>query len=332
MKILIIRFSSIGDIVLTTPVIRCVKTQLDVELHFITKKKYESVIAQNPYIDQKWYINKNIQEVIPSLKKIGFDYIIDLHKNYRSIALRRKLKSQAYDFNKINIEKWLMVNLKINRLPNKHIVNRYLEAVSPLGVKYDGKGLDFFIPPTTKTIILKKLHPDFNIDQTYITLVIGATYNTKRPSFTLLKEFILRSNTNIIIIGGPDEKELGLKLQQLKPEKTFNTAGDLSIEGSAYLIQQSEKVITPDTGMMHIAAALDKDIISIWGNTIPEFGMSPFFPNNSSSDSIILENKNLNCRPCSKLGKSKCPKKHFNCINDIQVDNILKHIKNDQNG
>ncbi|MFB6307231.1 MAG: glycosyltransferase family 9 protein, partial [Flavobacteriales bacterium] len=145
-KVLIIRFSSIGDIVLTTPVIRCLKKQIkSCEIHFLTKEPFWPLLENNPHIDQIHTIKESPKEMIDELKEKEFDQIIDLHKNLRSRYIRKKLKCDSYDFPKLNWEKWLMVNFKINKLPTKHIVHRYFKAVENLHVKYDGKGLDIFL-------------------------------------------------------------------------------------------------------------------------------------------------------------------------------------------
>ncbi len=332
MKILIIRFSSIGDIVLTSPVIRCLHQQLGAEIHFVTKEKYKNVIEYNPYLEKLWYIKNDINEVADDLKKEKFNYIVDLHKNIRSLSLRRKLKVKTFDFDKLNWEKWLMVNFKIDKLPNIHIVDRYLDAVSELGIKNDHRGLDFFIPDfamqSTQKILIEN---NFN-EEEFVALVIGATYHTKKPSHALLKSIISQSERPIIIIGGPEEAKQGaiLSLESESENTVFNTCGKLSIVESAAIIERALWVITPDTGMMHIAAALRKRTISLWGNTIPSFGMTPYLPGELENHSIIIEQKELSCRPCSKLGKNKCPKKHFKCMGEIKAENILKHINSHQ--
>jgi len=147
MKILIVRFSSIGDIVLTTPVVRCLKTQIDdAEIHYVTKVQYQPILQNNPYIDKIFFLKESIIELMNELKKENYDVIIDLHNNLRTRLLKWRLGSRSFSFNKLNVEKWLMVNFKINHLPDKHIVDRYLETVTRLGVKNDALGLDYFIP------------------------------------------------------------------------------------------------------------------------------------------------------------------------------------------
>ena len=129
MKVLIVRFSSIGDIVLTTPVARCIKTQLEnVEDHYATKNQYRSILENNPYIDKIFVLKDNLNELIAELKKENYDVVLDLHNNLRTRILKWKLGIRSHSFNKLNVEKWLMVNFKINKLPDVHIVDRYLET------------------------------------------------------------------------------------------------------------------------------------------------------------------------------------------------------------
>ena len=151
-KILIIRFSSIGDIVLTTPVIRCAKAQLKgTEIHYVTKETFKSILAHNPNIDKLHTFKEDISEVYDQLKAENFDIVIDLHKNLRSLRLKQKLGVKSYSFNKINLQKFVAVNFKqINKLPDQHIVERYFDAIAPIGVTNDGKGLDHFITANDK--------------------------------------------------------------------------------------------------------------------------------------------------------------------------------------
>lgn len=318
MKILIIRFSSIGDIVLTTPVIRCIKQQIrGVELHYITKQKFSSVISSNPYIDKLYTIKESTFEIIDQLKKENYDYVIDLHHNVRTLKLKLALGKKSYSFRKLNWEKMLMVYFKINKLPKVHIVDRYFETLTSIGVINDHKGLDYFIPEKDIINIASYLPPQFQ--NGYEVLVVGGSYYTKQIPINKLKEICTHTLKPLILLGGKEDAIIAEEVHQAFKHKTINACGKLNLNQSASIIEQANRVITTDTGLMHIAAAFKKDIISVWGNTIPEFGMSAYLPGKNSK---ILEVKNLPCRPCSKLGHHSCPKKHFKCMNDIDVSKI----------
>lgn len=318
MKILVVRFSSIGDIVLTTPILRCIKQQLkDVELHYVTKHNFLSVIENNIYVDKIFTIKDSLKDVIPQLKKENYDYVVDLHHNIRTLKLKTALGKKSFSFNKLNWEKFLIVNFKINKLPNIHIVDRYFETVQSLGVKNDGKGLDYFIGEKDEIDIPSTLPTLFHED--YNALVVGGSYFTKQIPINKLKEICTKSSLPLVLLGGKEDAAIAEQVYQLHKNKTINLCGKLNLNQSASIIQQANKVITSDTGLMHIAAAFKKDIISLWGNTIPKFGMGPYL---AGKDSQILEVKGLSCRPCSKLGFKKCPKGHFKCMNDIEIKSI----------
>jgi ADP-heptose:LPS heptosyltransferase len=319
-KILIIRFSSIGDIILTTPIIRCANTQLNgTEIHFVTKEIFKSVLIHNPYIFKLHTFKEDISEIYEPLKAEGFDVVIDLHKNLRSLRLKKNLGVKSYSFNKINIQKFLAVNFKqLNKLPNKHIVDRYFQTIAPVGVKNDQKGLDYFIHANDKVDISELISPP----NKFIALVVGGSYFTKKIPLNKLKEICNTATLPIIALGGKEDKAIADELQKQFPD-VINGCGQYSINQSASVIQQSEWVITSDTGLMHIASAYNKKIISVWGNTIPEFGMAPYLPN---PENKILEINGLSCRPCSKLGYKQCPKGHFKCMNDIDYS-LLKDLK-----
>lgn len=311
-KVLIVRFSSIGDIVLTTPVIRCVKQQLGAEVHFLTKPGFASLLAGNPYIDKLWTLEDDYAGLIRKLKEEKFDYLIDLHKNLRTWRLAIKLRIKRITYHKATFEKLLMVKFKINMLPKTHVTERYLEAVKKLGVSYDGQGLDYFIPKGTENKMT-------SMDSPYIAAVIGATHFTKRlPEENWIK-FINSTDQKIVLIGGKAEMEAAGNIVAATGLNVINMVGKTNLQESALLIRNAERVISNDTGMMHIAAALRKPIVSIWGGTLWEYGFWPFYPDGMNLNKS-LEVKGLSCRPCSKFGRDDCPKKHFKCMKDINIE------------
>lgn len=320
-KILVIRFSSIGDIVLTTPVIRCLKAQLDnVEIHYATKETFQILLKDNPYVDKLHLFKGDIKSLISDLHKEQFDFIIDLHNNLRTRIIKTALQKKSYSFKKLNLEKFLLTNFKINKLPNIHIVDRYLETVKSLGVINDGKGLDYFIPKKDE-IILEKL----NFPKKYIGFVLGAKFATKRMPFSKLVETCKLIKKPIVFLGGKEDFEVGENLKsELNRKDVFNACGQFNLNESASLVKQAAQIITHDTGLMHIASAFNKNIISVWGNTVPALGMYQYV---AEENKTIVEVKGLNCRPCSKIGYAVCPKKHFNCMNKIDVSQIIEGLK-----
>ncbi|UTW64136.1 glycosyltransferase family 9 protein [bacterium SCSIO 12741] len=321
-KILIIRFSSIGDIVLTTPVIRAAKKQIEnAEVHLLTKKAFLPVVEANPYLDKIHVINSKVSEVMPDLKKENFDFVADLHNNLRSSRVKRGLRVESASFPKLNWEKWLLVNFKKNRMPDLHIVERYIYTLARFGVTADGEGLDYFIPDEEK-VDLKKALPD-SFQKGYLAWVIGGSYYTKMMPVDKVLSIARKIKQPIVLLGGPEDRENGKEIRMRMGDQVYNACGEFSINASASLVEQASAVITNDTGLMHVAAAFNRPVLSVWGNTTPDLGMYPYMPGKEGL-SKIMQIEDLSCRPCSKLGHKKCPKKHFYCMRLLDEDVIAE--------
>lgn len=334
MKILVLRFSSIGDIVLTTPVVRCLKKQLDAEVHFLTKAAFAPILEANPHVDRVFSFQKEVTEVLPDLKNEGYDWVVDLHHNLRSLRVKLALGRPARSFDKLNFEKWLLVRMGIDWLPNIHIVQRYMATVAHLGVRYDGEGLDFFIPPEEEYPIYLPPRPhkgEPRIEENspfwgqggegFIVFVIGATHATKRLPTQKIIEICRDIRQPIVLLGGKSEATAGKEIASEAGPHVLDLCGHLSLNQSASVVKQAAVVVTHDTGLMHIAAAFGKKIVSVWGNTVPKFGMYPFYPDGVDLNQSI-DIQGLACRPCSKIGHDRCPRGHFKCMNDIDPAQI----------
>jgi len=324
MKFLIIRFSSIGDIVLTTPVIRCLKKQVPgIEVHYLTKKSFASVVEANPYLDKVHLLDHSRELMMYELENEEYDYIIDLHHNLRTFRIKKKLGIKSFSFNKLNIQKWIYTNFKWNLLPGVHIVDRYMETVKSFGVKNDGEGLDYFIPEQDR-VSQKDIPASHHAG--YIGIAIGAQHNTKKLPADKLKKLCSLIDHPIILLGGKEDAENGKQISSVDPVKVYNACGKFKLNESADLVQKAKLIISHDTGLMHIAAAFKKPIISIWGNTVPEFGMYPYYGKYQISN-LQFQTKGLRCRPCSKIGYDKCPRGHFKCMNLISEEKIRDAVK-----
>lgn len=317
-KILIIRFSSIGDIVLTTPVVRCLKQQKpEIEVHYLTKKNFKGILENNPYISKVHTIEKDVKEIATELKNENFDFVIDLHNNLRSLQTKRIIGKPYSSFKKLNFKKWILVNFKIDRMPALHVVDRYLQTVEHLGILNDKKGLDYFIPDQDKVNISN--FPSTHQNK-YIGFVIGAKHTTKQLPTEKIISICKKLEQPIVLLGGKEDHERAEHIANAVGSSIYNACGIYNLNQSASIIQQADKIITHDTGLMHIAAAFKKQIISIWGNTVPAFGFTPYLPDEHSK---IVEVKDLSCRPCSKIGHMKCPKGHFKCMMEISEKDVI---------
>ena len=320
MKLLVIRFSSIGDIVLTTPVVRCLRKKYpDAQIHYLTKQSFASIVITNPYIDRVHVLKDDLDVVIDELKEENFDVVIDLHHNLRTLRIKRALKIVSWhSFDKLNIRKWVYVNCKVNVMPDKHIVNRYMDTVKSLGVGSDGLGLDYFIHD--KDVVAQKDIPISHLHG-YIGIVIGAAHNTKKLPVHKLQELCSKIRHPIILLGGKEDHSNAVKIAAADPVKVYNACGKYNLNESADLVRRAKLIISHDTGLMHIAAAFKKDIISVWGNTVPSFGKYPY-----QTRYEVFEVHKLWCRPCSKIGYNKCPLGHFKCMEKINIDGIVEKV------
>jgi ADP-heptose:LPS heptosyltransferase len=323
MKLLVLRFSSIGDIVLTTPVLRCVKQQVPgVELHVATRDVFMDLVAPSPHVDKVHVLGNDLGDLIRRLKAERFDHIVDLHHNLRTWKVKRALGVPATSFPKLNIEKWLLVNFSRDRMPRVHIVDRYMETVKHLGVKNDNKGLELFIPKDREVDLntLPEMHRSG-----YVALAIGAAHATKRlPPFKLI-ELAQRIRGPIVLIGGPDDQAVARMIADAVGARAFDATGKYDLLGSASVIRQARSVIAHDSGAMHVACAFHRPVVSVWGNTVPLFGMGPYQPQHPEQAHTV-EVPGLDCRPCSKIGHDKCPKGHFNCMEKQDLGRIASLV------
>lgn len=323
-KVLILRFSSIGDIVLTTPVIRALKQQLPgVQVHYATKQQFKPVLAANPYLDKIHYLGDRLKDLVAALRQENFDFVVDLHNSLRSRLVRQQLGVPGQGFDKLNWRKWLLVNLKWGQMPDVHIVDRYLAAARRLGIENDGGGLDYFIP-TEEEVDLETLPGPFQ--QGYVAFAIGAQHATKRLPTDKMIALCEKINQPLVLLGGKEDAATGELIAEHFRQRAirgqtdtpiYNACGKYRLNQSASLVRQARIVFSHDTGLMHIAAAFQKKIYSIWGNTIPEFGMYPY-----KTEFTVLERPGLPCRPCSKIGYRQCPQGHFKCMREIDFSQV----------
>jgi heptosyltransferase-2 len=326
MKFLIVRFSSIGDIVLTTPVIRCLKKQVPgAEVHFLVREAFLPVVQHNPYIDKIHVLAHSWELMMEELRLEEYDVIIDLHHNIKTLRLKRGLGVKSFSVNKLNIRKYILTAFKINLLPGLHIVDRYLATARSFGVRNDGEGLDYFIAPQEET---RKQDIPGSHYAGYIACVIGAAHGTKRWPVSKWKAFCEKMDHPVILLGGKEDVDRGREIASVDPVKVYNACGKFSLNESADLVRKAKLVISNDTGLMHIAAAFKRPVISLWGNTVPSFGMTPYYGDHSrwslqKRAFDIVQVRGLWCRPCSKIGYEKCPLGHFKCMEKIGEEQVI---------
>ena len=314
-KVLIIRFSSIGDIVLTTPVLRCLKQQLNVELHYLTKKSFAGLLQHNPYVDFVHSIDKDIgTDLIERLKAEQFDFLVDLHGNWRSLRIKKALSLPSKTFEKLNLQKWLLIHLGIDLMPRQHVADRYLDTLAHLGVSNDHKGLDYFMAPETSV--------DVDLNKPFIAWSIGGSFTPKKLAAAQVADVCNKMDVPVYLLGGSQEVEEAETIIEACGQPNIKSfCGKLSLDQTALLIKNSKVLLSNDTGLMHIGAAFKRSIVSFWGCTKPSLGFAPYA---AALDSVEILS-NISKRPCSKHGKS-CKHKRLGCIKFIDSKDIEKAV------
>ena len=319
MKILVIRFSSMGDIIYTTPVVRCLKKQIPgAEVHFLTKPAFKYIYDNNPYVDKLLLLRSTLSATINEIKAENYEYIIDLHNNLRTaiIKLRTGIRSSTYQ--KQPIKKWLSLKFKLKLIPPVHLVDRYLKTVTFLGVVNDGQPIDYYIKADHQ---LNNLLPVSHQNE-YVAFVIGATHFTKRMPNEKIISICRQLNSPVVLLGGNDVKANGDIIAGAIGATVYNACGITSLDESVFLVSKAKSIIGFDTGLTHIAEAFDKPIASVWGGTTPDLlGVQPYMVKD-----VLVTGVDLPCRPCSKFGLEKCPLGHFKCMYDIPNDDMINFI------
>jgi ADP-heptose:LPS heptosyltransferase len=329
-KILLIQISTISEIVMASPVLRCIKKQLkEVELHVLTGDSIKEHHLLNPYVNHFIYWEEQFDVMIGKLKNEGYDYIIDLDRNYRSFFIKKALKKRAMTVRKWRVEKFLLNHFNINIMPGIHYTQSCLDVLVPLGIKDDGQGLDYFIPENDRVKETDLPHSHLG---GFISFVIEASNNTQKLPLHLLKELCKKIEHPVILLGNKNEAATGDTIAELDSIKIYNACGKFNLNEMADLLRQSKLVISFDSDLQKIAYALKKPVIAVWGATTPVLGTGPYY-GNSMKEKMNDENiyLNLGCQPCSNSGTKKCPLKHFNCMEkqDINVllDKVYLHLK-----
>lgn len=336
-RILIIRFSSMGDIILTTPLIElAAKTFPLARIDFCTKERFTYLVRSNPKI-HKVIKAKNeltfsaLKDLRLLIKMSNYNMIIDLQNNLRSFYLRTVQDAKTEVFNKHSFKKFLLVNFKINMLKQEpSVLQRYQKTIQ----KYSGKNdydsvttpLLYTDPVSERSIdnMLSSLELD---NQTKLICIpaVSAHFTKTYPAeyYAEIINNFPEANSAFFLTGrGKDSYNIQQIKGLTKNKKVYDLCDRLEIEDLVSLIKRCSLVISGDTGPMHIAEAFNIPTIMLAGSSVKEFG---FYPQNEKA--VVLENNSLRCRPCSHYGRPKCPKGHFKCMREISpasVNNIIK--------
>ena len=300
---------------MTTPVLK-VLFDAGHDVHYAMKKAYLPVLEHCPYLTNIWLLEDSFKAFGDNLKMQDFDIVVDLHNNLRSKRLKNALGKKSYTLKKDRIKSWIMTHTGFWRKPKKHIVDRFLDTVKDIAHSENRLKVSFF--HDNKPLSNSKVE----LPEKYHVIAVGAAYYTKQLPNKLIADVLDHTEYPVVLIGGPEDVLNGEAIKELSHKEPINLCGKLSIGESAKIIDGALSVVSGDTGMMHLADALDKKLVAVFGSTHPILGYYPY-NKQLTSDSIIIQNEALHCRPCTKQGRSSCPKGHFKCMNDLDFRSIV---------
>ncbi|MEP0985500.1 glycosyltransferase family 9 protein [Ekhidna sp.] len=331
MNILIIKSGSVGDLLLITPIIRRLKTEMDANVFLAIDENYHALFSENPYIDQFLSYNEKLTNLRKILTKYEFSHVIDLQNSWRSFRIRKMAGGNHLIFKKQFLKEWIYLKLKINLLSKSHVVDQYFQLVNSIDIKPDHLGIDFYIPEKdeVENNWLPKSH-----QAGYAALAINAKHFTQKLPTNRLIELCDRINKPIVLVGNKEDLPVANEVESFFKHGTkeqeevieglnkktiiFNACGKFNFNQAASIIKNARWVFAYDNDMMHVASAFNKSLYTIWGNTTPLFGKYPY-----QSKFTVFENNKLSCRPCTLKGFANCPKGHFKCMNEVTFDFYL---------
>lgn len=317
-QILVIRLSSLGDILLTTPLLRALKIKYpECEITFLCRQEYLNALETNPNISSflTLKVEQNEEEIQNKIAAAEFDLIIDLQNNFRSRNILKSIKAPVFKFRKPNIKKFLLVNLKLN-LYKKYFSIPELYAKSVPGLELDDEGVDLVIPENIK--------PSLSADDKYIGFIPGSKHYSKRwppEYFIQLGKLLNKYGYTIVVFGGRDDKEICSTVAG-QISKSKNLCNDNDLFTAASDMRMCSLIVSNDSGLMHAASSSYVPMIVLFGSSVEHFGFAPY-----KREAVILQNESLKCRPCSHYGKEECPKKHFKCMLDLTPNIVFEKIK-----
>jgi lipopolysaccharide heptosyltransferase II len=329
-KILILRFSSLGDIIMTTAMIRAVRKAFPTaKIDMVVRADFLDLIRNNPHLDEKIALGRGegirgLFELVKRINRERYDLIYDAHRSLRTRLIMPFLRAgRKRYFNKHYLRRALQLTFKLRLMTSVRFLEKFIEPLDDLGVCYDGEGPEMFLDDETRSRALTKVPLPWN-DRTTLGIIPSAQWPGKRWPLAYFRQVIKalaeNSSLRLIVMGGPEDTFCEFLCRDLPRERVINAQGKLSIGETAALIERCDLVLANDTGLMHVADALDVPQVLILGPTSAELGCLPFHPR-----SQILE-ESLWCRPCSKNGQAPCIRGRRYCLERILPDRVLTAI------
>lgn len=331
-KVLLIRLSSIGDIILSTPMLRAFKTAYpDAELHFLTREEFGDLLRHSPWIDRLITIETaggrgELRALNLRLMAERYDAVFDLHNNFRSRVLRNGLSNRVHVIHKRSFRRLLLTRLHINTMRNvPPVPERYIETARRYGLRPDGAPPVLHPSDTARENARRILvERDVDPDSPGIGLCVGAKHFTKRwpvERFEELAEQLHVRGAHLLLLGGAEDRNTAAAILRRVPDRIVDLTGALSLMETAAAMTSCAVVVANDSGLMHMATAVGTPVVALFGSTVREFG---FFPSHAPAE--VIEISGLSCRPCTHIGRAACPRGHFSCLRDIPATRVLDAI------
>lgn len=330
-RILVIRFSSIGDILLTTPLLRAVRARYpEAHLAFLTKEAFAPLLKDNPRLSAMHALApaQPLRDLAATLRREHFTHILDLQGSLRTRDLRIRVRARWSGYRHHRLARSILIRFKKNLYPRElPVPERYFDAARRLGVKPDGGPPEFFLAPEAGAEVETWLAArGLSAADGIIALAPSAAHNTKRwpvESWRDLIDRISRTGDPVVIVGGPGDEAIAEDVARGRPGRVFKAAGAFGLQGTGALLARSRLLISGDTGVMHMATGVGTPVVALFGPTVRAFGFFPYV-----SRAVVLE-RDLECRPCTRFGSEQCPLGHHRCLRDIgaqEVEDVMRRM------
>jgi heptosyltransferase-2 len=324
LRILVVRFSSIGDVLLTTPLLRALaRRHPEARIAFATKRELAPLISNNPHVAAVFALepHESVTQFAARARTWKPDYGLDLHGSLRSRALRVLVPARWSGYTKRKIARTLLIAAKVDLYGDPTpVAERYFQAARRLDVRPDGAAPEFHLSDRARERVAAWLG-ERALDATPLAAMApGAAHATKRwpvASWTALAERIGAAGLRPIVLGGPADRGLA---QQLASVAT-TAAGEFSLQDTGALLERARVLVSGDTGVMHMATAVGTPVVALFGPTVRHFGFFPY-----AAPSVVLE-RPLDCRPCSAMGSARCPMGHHRCLVDIAPADVAAAVR-----
>ncbi len=330
LRILAIRFSSIGDILLTTPLLRALRNRYgDAHLAFLTKEPFAPLLSANPRLNQ--VITLQAGESLPALagrlRRERFTHVLNLHGSLRTRGLRFLVPARWSGYRNHRLAREILIRTKRNLYPRDlPVPERYFDAARALDVRPDGEPPEFFLEESSRQQADNWIGGRFTGTSPLIAVAPGAAHRTKQWPVEYWEDLVQRLTArgfNVVVVGGPDDRVLGDSVARRGGGAAANAAGSFGLQGTGALLARSHLLLSGDTGVMHMATGVNTPVIALFGPTVRAFGFFPY-----SRKAVVLE-RDLDCRPCTAWGTERCPLGHHRCLRDIpaaEVEEVVMRV------